>query len=115
MNIMPKIFSVVAVGSLALLLGCNHKRQAASKTVSASVDTNGSHPTTAAVDGPVEVTCVSATDDSGNPTPPACVVTGPGTDGVVDIGHKVTIAGAGNVVLTCRGKGTLACTARIDE
>jgi|SRR5580704_10086278 hypothetical protein len=115
MSIMAKVLSAMAIGSMTLLLACNHKTHAAPKNISASSDSGGNHPTTAKVDGPVEVTCVSATDDSGNTTPPACVVSGPGTEGVVDIGHKVAIAGAGNVVLTCRGKGTLACTAQIEE
>jgi hypothetical protein len=43
----------------------------------------------------------------------ACVISGSGTDGVVDVGHKVAIAGAGNGTLNSRGKGALACTAEI--
>jgi hypothetical protein len=41
----------------------------------------------------------------------------PGTSpkGVVDIVHKVAIASAGNVTLTCQGTGTLACTAEIEQ
>jgi hypothetical protein len=33
----------------------------------------------------------------------------------VDIGNRVAISAAGNVVLTCKGKGALACTAEIDQ
>jgi hypothetical protein len=115
MNIVRKLFSILAISALMLLVGCNHKTEASSKNMKATTDSGGSHAATAAVTGPVEVTCVSATDDSGSATPPACVVSGPGTDAVVDIGHKVAIAGAGNVQLTCQGKGTLTCDARIDE
>ncbi len=98
-----KVVSIVAISS-AGLFACNHK-----------ADSKGSHSASAVVNGPVEVTCVSATDDSGKPTPPACIIDGPGADGAVDIGHKVAIVSAGNIVLTCRGSGNLACTARIDE
>jgi hypothetical protein len=116
MNMMSKILSAMAISSMALLLACNHSTHVASKNLSASSDSKDKHPASTAVDGPVEVTCVSATDDSGNPAaPPACIVSGPGTDAVVDIGHKVAIAGAGNVTLSCQGKGALSCTARIDQ
>lgn len=111
MGIMAKVLSVVAIVSMVLVVSCNRKTHAAPKNISATTDAKGSHPATTAVDGPVEVTCVSATDDSGNPTPPAYVIAGPGTSGVVDIGHKVAVKAAGNVTLTCQGKGTLACTA----
>jgi len=109
-----KVVSIVAISS-AGLFACNHKAHVDSKTISASSDSKGSHSASAVVNGPVEVTCVSATDDSGKPTPPACIIDGPGADGAVDIGHKVAIVSAGNIVLTCRGSGNLACTARIDE
>jgi hypothetical protein len=112
---LSKALSVLTFSSALLLFACGHKAHADSKAMSASSDSKGSHPATSAVTGPVEVTCVSATDDSGNPTPPACIIDGPGAAGVVDIGHKVAITGAGTVSLTCRGSGTLACTARIDS
>jgi hypothetical protein len=112
---MSKVCSLLAISSMVFLFGCSHKAHADSKTISASSDSNGKHPANSAVQGPVEITCVSATDDSGNPTPPACVIDGPGTAGVVDVGHKVAITGTGNVTLTCKGSGALACTARIDE
>jgi hypothetical protein len=114
MGVTSKITSSVAVSAM-LLFACQHKTHADTKTLSASSDSKGDHPSKAAVNGPVEVTCVTATDDSGTATPPACVIAGPGTDGAVEIGHKVAITGAGNVVLTCRGKGALTCTARIEE
>jgi hypothetical protein len=110
-----KLYSIVLVGSMALLFACSHKTRADSKKISATADSKGSHPATTAVNGPVVVTCISATDDSGKATPPACVVDGPGASGVVDIGRKVAITGAGNVVLSCHGSGTLACTAEIEE
>lgn len=61
------------------------------------------------------VTCVSAKEDAGAVAPPACVVAAPGTNGVVKIGDKATVIGAGSVVLTCQGAGALACVARIEE
>jgi len=115
MAMLSKVCSVLAISSAVLFFGCSHKAHADSKTISASSDSKGNHPASSAVQGPVQITCVSATDDSGNPTPPACVIDGPGTTGVVDVGHKVAITSAGNVTLTCKGAGTLACTARIDE
>ena len=114
MSTLTKALSVVAITCMTFVAACGHKAKQ-SKTVSASADSKGSHPANATVDGPVEVTCVTATDDSGNVAPPACVIDAPGTSGVVDIGHKVTVAGAGNVVLTCKGSGTLNCTARIED
>ena len=112
---LSKVFTVLAISSAMLLFACNRKAHADSKTITATSDSKGSHPSTAAVTGPVEVTCVSATDDSGKPLPPACNVDGPGTSGAVDIGHKVAIIGAGNVVLSCKGAGNLACTAKIED
>ena len=111
--LIAKVCSLLAISSMVLLFGCSHKADA--KTISASSDSNGKHPANAVVQGPVEITCVSATDDSGNSTPPACIVDGPGAAGVVDVGHKVAITGAGGVTLTCKGSGALACTARIGE
>ena len=110
-----KVISVVAFGSLGLLSGCNHKVRAASRTISASSNASGSHTGSADVAGPVMVTCVSATDDAGSAIPPACVIDAPGTHGVVKIGDKVAVAGAGEVLLSCQGKGTLHCTAQIEE
>jgi len=110
-----KFISIVVLSSLAILYGCNHQARASSRTISASSDASGSHTGSAKITGPVIVTCVSATDDTGTATPPACVVDAPGAGGVVKIGDKVTATGAGNVVLTCQGKGTLACTAKIEE
>jgi len=110
-----KLISIVVLSSLVVLSGCNHKTRAASRTISASTDASGSHPGSADIPGPVMVTCVSATDDTGTVTPPACVISAPGTSGVVKIGDKVAATAAGNVVLTCQGKGTLACTAQIEE
>jgi hypothetical protein len=113
MGIISKAISIAAVCSLAVLLGCSHRT--APKTISASSDPTGNHPASADISGPVAVTCVSATDDSGTVTSPACVISAPGTNGVVKIGDKVAVATAGNVLLTCQGKGALACTARIEE
>jgi hypothetical protein len=110
-----KFISIVVLSSLAILYGCNHQARASSRTISASSDASGSHAGSAKITGPVIVTCVSATDDTGTATPPACVVDAPGAGGAVKIGDKVTATGAGNVVLTCQGKGTLACTAKIEE
>ena len=110
-----KLISIVVLSSFVVLSGCNHKTRAASRTISASTDASGSHPGSADIPGPVMVTCVSATDDTGTATPPACVISAPGTSGVVKIGDKVAATAAGNVVLTCQGKGTLACTAQIEE
>jgi len=110
-----KFISIVVLSFLAILYGCNHQARASSRTISASSDASGSHAGSAKITGPVIVTCVSATDDTGTATPPACVVDAPGAGGVVKIGDKVTATGAGNVVLTCQGKGTLACTAKIEE
>jgi len=110
-----KFISIVVLSSLAILYGCNHQARASSRTISASSDASGSHAGSTKITGPVIVTCISATDDTGTATPPACVVDAPGAGGVVKIGDKVTATGAGNVVLTCQGKGTLACTAKIEE
>ena len=110
-----KVISTIALGSLAVLSACNHKVRAESRTISASSNASGSHTGSADIAGPVMVTCVSATDDTGTVTPPACVIDAPGTSGVVKIGDKVAATAAGNVVLTCQGKGTLTCTARIEE
>lgn len=116
MNIMSKAICAVAIISLVIFSACNHKVSAAPKTIAASSDAGGSHPGNTTVDGPAEVTCVTATDESqGAPPPPTCVVTGPGTNALVDIGNRVAISAAGNVVLTCKGKGALACTAEIDQ
>ena len=113
--LISKACSLLAISSMVLFFGCSHKARADAKTISASSDSHGTHPANSVVQGPVEITCVSATDDSGNPTPPACIIDGPGAAGVVDVGHKVAITGAGGVTLTCKGSGALACTARIDE
>jgi hypothetical protein len=90
MSILTKVLSVVALTCITLVVACNHKAKQ-SKIIAASADSKGTHPANATVNGPVAVTCVSATDDSGNATPPACVIEAPGTNGVVDIGHKVEI------------------------
>jgi hypothetical protein len=111
----PKFISIGALVSLAVLFGCNQRTRASSRNISASSDASGSHPSSAKITGPVMVTCVSAIDDTGTATPPACVVDAPGASGVVKIGDKVAVTGAGNVVLTCQGKGTLTCTAKIEE
>ena len=113
MSMTKRVMFIAAVGSLAILSGCNH-RVRTSKTISASSDATGSHPASADVEGPVTVTCVSATDDSGSVTPPACVVAAPGTSAVVKIGDKVAVSAAGKVTLACQGKGKLACTAQIE-
>ena len=110
-----KLISIVVLSSLLALSGCNHKTRAASRTISASTDATGSHAGSTEITGPVSITCVSATDDTGTVTPPACVINAPGTSGVVKIGDKVAVTSAGNIVLTCQGKGTLACTAQIEE
>ena len=110
-----KVISIVAISCLVVLSACDHKVREASRTISASADSTGSHPGDADVPGPVAVTCVSATDDTGIATPPACIIDAPGTNGVVKIGDKVTVTGSGKVLLSCQGKGTLACTARIEE
>lgn len=115
MGVMSKSIFIVAISSLAVLSACNRKVRAESRVISASSDSSGSHPGSADVSGPATVTCVSATDDTGTVTPPACIIAAPGTSGIVKIGDKVTVAGAGSVALTCQGKGTLACTARIEE
>jgi hypothetical protein len=112
MFIRSKAIFILAVCFWFVLVGCRH--HAASKTISASSDATGSHPASADIAGPVAVTCVSATDDGGDQTPAACVISAPGANGVVKIGDKVALATAGSVILTCQGKGTLACTARIE-
>jgi len=110
-----KFISIVALSSIAVLSGCNHQARASSRTISAKSDASGNHPASTKINGPVMVTCVSATDDTGTATPPACVIDAPGASGVVKIGDKVALSAAGNVVLTCQGKGTLTCTAKIEE
>jgi hypothetical protein len=110
-----KLITIVAISCLAILSGCSRKVRAESRTISASSDASGSHPGDAELSGPATITCVSATDETGTATPPACVIDAPGTHGVVKIGDKVAIAGAGKILLSCQGKGNLACTARIEE
>ena len=109
-----KIIFIVALISLVTLSACSRKVRAESRTISASSNASGSHIGPADVGGPVTVTCVSATDDSGSAIPPACVIDAPGTKGVVKIGDKVAVAGAGRVVLSCKGNGNLDCIARIE-
>src|ERR1700680_2659358 len=65
-----KITLIIALGSLAVLSACNRKVRTESRTISASSDASGSHVGIADVPGPVTVTCVSATDDTGSATPP---------------------------------------------
>jgi hypothetical protein len=110
-----KLITIAAISCLAILSGCSRKVRAESRTISASSDASGSHPGDAELSGPATITCVSATDETGAATPPACVIDAPGTHGVVKIGDKVAIAGAGKILLSCQGKGNLACTARIEE
>ena len=109
-----KIIFVVGLSFLAVSTGCSRKVRAETRTISANSDASGNHPGTAQVDGPVMVTCVSATADGGG-LPPACIIDGPGGSGVVKIGDKVAVAAAGKVTLTCQGQGTLTCTARIED
>ena len=113
MSTVSKVFLVATVSCL-VLAGCS-KVRGGSRTISASSDATGTHPGNAAVSGPVHVTCVTAVGDNGSTVPPTCVVTAPGTDGVVEIGKTVATNGAGTVVLTCKGGGTLNCTARIED
>jgi hypothetical protein len=115
MSVSTKALLVVALSFMTIVVACNRSAQKKTKTISASSDSKGAHSANATTSGPVQITCVSATDDSGNTTPPACIIDAPGTSGVVDIGHKVAVAGAGSVILTCRGSGTLNCTAQIEE
>jgi hypothetical protein len=105
---------IVVISSLRVLSGCNRNTRPALRNIFASSDASGNHSGTADVTGPVTVTCVSAMDDTGTATSPACVIDAPGTNGVVKIGDKVAVTAAGKVVLSCQGKGTLACTARIE-
>ena len=87
-----KIILVVAVSFLLVSTGCSRKVRAEGRTVSASSDSSdssdssGNHPGTAEVNGPVMVTCVSATGDSGDLPP--CIIDGPGGSGVVKVGDK---------------------------
>jgi hypothetical protein len=113
MSSTSKVIFVLLLSSLSVLSGCSHKPQ--SKTISATSDASGNHAGTADISGPATVTCVSATDDTGTVTPPTCVIAAPGTNGVVKIGEKIVVASAGTVALNCQGKGTLTCTARIEE
>jgi hypothetical protein len=115
MSALTKTLLVMALGLMTIAEACNRSAPKQAKTISASSDSKGVHSANTTTSGPVRITCVSATDDSGNATPPACIIDAPGTSGVVDIGHKVAVAGAGNVILTCRGSGTLNCTAQIEE
>ena len=105
---------LVAAVSCLVLSGCS-KVRGGLKTITAKVDSTGMHPGNAAVNGPVHVTCVSAVSDNGSVVPPTCVVTAPGTDGVVEVGKTIATNGAGTVVLTCKGEGNLNCVARIEE
>jgi hypothetical protein len=109
-----KVVFVAALSFWVVATGCSRKVRAETRTISASSDASGNHPGSAQVDGPVMVTCVSATGDGGG-LPPACIIDGPGGSGVVKIGDQVTVGAAGKVVLTCQGQGTLSCTARIEE
>jgi hypothetical protein len=113
MNAVSKAYLVAAV-SCMVLVGCS-KVRGAPRTISAKSDETGMHPGGAAVTGPVHVTCVTAVSDTGSEVPPTCVVTAPGTDGVVGIGKTVATNSAGTVTLTCKGEGALKCTARIDQ
>lgn len=108
-----KVFFTAAVTCL-VLAGCS-KIRGGTRTISASSDGAGTHAGSVAVSGPVHVTCVTAVADNGSAVPPTCVVTAPGTDGAVEIGKTVATNGAGTIVLTCKGDGTLNCTARIEE
>jgi hypothetical protein len=113
MNAVSKAYLVAAV-SCMVLVGCS-KVRGAPRTISAKSDETGMQAGDAAVTGSVRITCVTAVSESGSEVPPTCVVTAPGTDGVVEIGKTVATDGAGTVTLTCKGKGDLKCIARIDQ
>jgi len=104
---------------VVLLLTCLPQIvQARTRTVHATqTATCNRHPAKVAVQGPASVTCVNPTQSlqkPGNP-PASCYVTGPGVAQQVPNGGNVEISGAGTVILSCQGSGSLSCSARIED
>ena len=89
---------------------------AAPKTIASRTDARGNQtPGSAAVKGPAQVTCASATGANPRDNPPSCNITAPGYGGTVNVGQTVGTSGAGTVTLTCNGQAPLSCSARIQE
>ncbi len=76
----------------------------------------GHTPATAAITGPATLTCLNAVSEAPSSKPaPSCHVVGPGFNTDLEIGHTAKLTGAGNVTLTCNGRGPmLRCSARVD-
>jgi hypothetical protein len=83
-----------------------------SSTITASFDTKGHHPATAAIKRAATILCASANSNQGSPA--ACYIVAPGVSRQVLKGQSVGASGAGTVTLTCDGQGTLVrCSANI--
>jgi hypothetical protein len=117
------LFLLVAALSSSVWLQCeqggNSLRTGAKTTgqnITASFDSTGQHPGTAAIGGPVKITCTRAVSDIPNPQPrPSCLIQAPGYGGNLNPGQSAGASGAGTVVLNCNGQGNvLRCGARIN-
>jgi hypothetical protein len=110
--------ALLAVAAFTLAHTANAQRARLGKVTSlqATLDKSGPHPATAAITGPVTLTCLNAVSEVSNSKPaPSCHVVAPGFTGNLDIGKTVNLTGAGNVTLTCNGQGPmLRCAARVD-
>jgi hypothetical protein len=110
------IISLLAVAVLALGYSGNAQRVRPGKVTSlqATTDKTGSHPATAKIAGPALITCMNAVSETPNAQPaPSCHIVAPGFDANVIKGNTAKATGAGDVTLTCAGRGYLRCDARI--
>lgn len=99
---------------LMISLQAQQNKNMTAQTISSTTDRNGNqHPASAAISGPSQVTCVSASGNDPRNYPPSCNVSAPGYNGAVNPRQTVGTSGAGTVRLTCNGQAPLACTATI--
>ena len=110
--------ALLAVAAFTVAHRANAQRERLGKVTSlqATLDKSGPHPATAAITGPVTLTCLNAVSEVPNSkSAPSCHVVAPGFTGNLDIGKTVNLTSAGNVALTCNGQGPmLRCAARVD-
>ena len=110
------LLAVAVVLTMAYSGHAQRARLGKVQSLQATSDKAGPHPATAAISGPVTVTCLNAASEVPNSKPvPSCHVVAPGFTGNLDIGKSTNLTGAGNITLTCNGQGVmLRCSARVD-
>jgi hypothetical protein len=115
LSIILGVLAIFGVGASSQDNPPAKEKAAVSQTISASFNNTGQHPGSAAVKGPVQITCTAANSNHPNGSPrPSCQVSAPGFGGPLERGKSAGTSGAGTVILTCNGQGRLTCSLRID-